>query len=280
MPDFNVNRPVGADGKTMHCGFEDRPDAVTPEFLLVGDPQRAKMIADKFLSGVEMIGDRRNMWSFRGMVRYSHGLPSGAPLPMTVVTTGMGGPSAASMVMKEVADCGGRTGVSVGSCSTFWEDVEPGDVAVATGAVLLGATSHNWAPVGFPAVPDARLVCMLEDAAQELGIKAHLGLEATTDDFWEGQARSLHPDGWLPPHILAQHEWLSRLHVLYYAMEGDLLSWVQAHGHLFTPRLRLARVAAIFGSRVTGNLRYEGEEAAAKLAIHALRASRQHPFAR
>lgn len=269
--EIDVNRPVGADGKTMHCGFDNRGDVITPEFLLVGDPHRAKMVARDFMTGAKRIGERRNMWSYRGMA---------GDMPLTVVTTGMGGPSAASMVLKEVADCGGRTGVSVGSCSTFWEDVEPGQVAVATGAVLLGATSHNWAPVGFPAVPDARLVCQLEDAAQELGIKAHLGLEATTDDFWEGQARSLHPDGWLPPHIVAQHEWLKRLHVLYYAMEGDVLSWAQAHGHLFTPQLRLARVAAIFGSRARGNLRYEGEAEAAKIAIRALHLSRQFPFAR
>lgn len=272
MADINVNRPVGADGKTMHCGFRNRPDAVSPHFLLVGDPQRAKMVARTFMTGARRIGARRNMWSYRGLT--SEGLD------LTVITTGMGGPSAASMVMKEVADCGGRTGISVGSCSTFWENVEPGHVAVATGAVLLGATSHNWAPVGFPAVPDARLVCMLQDAAEELGITAHLGLEATTDDFWEGQARSLHPDGWLPPHIVAQHEWLTRLHVLFYAMEGDLLSWVQAHGHLFTPHLRLARVAAIFGSRPRGNLRYEGETEAAKISIRALQMSRQFPFAR
>lgn len=268
--DIDVCRPLGADGRTMHCGFENRPDTVSSEFLLVGDPQRAEMVAHQFMREVVRIGDRRNMWSYYGLA---------GDMPLTVVTTGMGGPSAA-MVIKEVADCGGRTGVSVGSCSTFWEEGEPGQVAICTGAVRCGATGDNWAPRGFPAMADPRLVCFLEEAAEELGITAHLGLEAANDDFWVGQARSLHPDGWLPPHIVQQHEWLRRLNVLYYAMEGDLLVWAGAHGHLFKPRLRLARVAAIFGSRPRGNLRYEGEPEAVRIAIRALQRKRQFPFAR
>lgn len=267
--EIDVKFPMGKDGKTMHLGLEPKPNALASEVILVGDPHRARMIATTFLDRPRCVGRRREMWTYNG----THN-----GYRLSVVTTGMGGPSA-GMVMKEVADCGGRTMISVGSCSTFWEQGNPGDVAICQGAVRLGATADNWAMRGFPAMADARLTCLLQDAARELGITAYTGLEATTDCFYEGQARSTHPDGWLPPHIQAQHEWLTRLHVLLYAMEGEAeFVWALAHSHLYSGGLRLGRVAAIFGNRVRGHLEYRGEEEAVKMAIRALELSREYPL--
>ena len=65
---------------------------------------------------------------------------------VSVVSTGIGGPSAA-IAMEELANLGTHTFVRVGTCGGIRLDVRSGDVVVATGAVRMegpaGSTPHR-----------------------------------------------------------------------------------------------------------------------------------------
>src|SRR3954465_4524039 len=95
--------------RRMPAPFHLRPTAPVPaRALLPGAPARALALAQVVL------GDDRRMFNHhRGLWGYTGTASDGAPL--TIQSTGMGGPSAA-IVLEELADLGVRTAVRVGTC--------------------------------------------------------------------------------------------------------------------------------------------------------------------
>jgi uridine phosphorylase len=102
-----------------------RPTApLADRVLLPGDPGRALALAQVVL------GDDRRMFNHhRGLWGYTGTGADGAPL--TIQSTGMGGPSAA-IVLEELARLGVRRAIRVGSARAIAADLAPGDLVVAT----------------------------------------------------------------------------------------------------------------------------------------------------
>ena len=108
------------------------------------------------------------------------GSPAGEKV--SVVSTGIGGPSAA-IAMEELANLGTHTFVRVGTCGGIRLDVRSGDVVVATGAVRMEGTSREYAPIEYPAVPDFQVAGALVQACQALGKPWHAGVVQCKDSF-------------------------------------------------------------------------------------------------
>ncbi|HYF26469.1 MAG TPA: hypothetical protein VD931_12075 [Baekduia sp.] len=100
---------------------------LAPRALLPGDPGRALALAQVLL------GEDRRMFNHnRGLWGYSGTAADGRPL--TIQSTGMGGPSAA-IVLEELADLGLEVAVRVGTCGALDGGLRHGDL-LAAGAVL------------------------------------------------------------------------------------------------------------------------------------------------
>lgn len=149
------------------------PKDIAPYVFVPGDPGRAKKIADHFESP-------RFLSDSRGYVVYS-GTVTG--IPMTVCSTGMGGPQVA-IGIEELAHMGARTFIRIGSCGTLQDDIIPGDVIVASGVVRAGATANRYLPPAFPAAPDFGVLTALVEAAGRLGIQVHVGIDWAGDSFY------------------------------------------------------------------------------------------------
>lgn len=189
--EIDVLNPTGPDGRTLHLKLAQ--GSISPFCLTAGDPDRVDWIGQELMVDGVQVGKGRGMTSWTGFTKRTG-------LRISAITTGMGGPSV-GMTMSEAIQCGARRLVAVGSCSTLRQSVRPGSVAIVTGAVRLGGAPDNWAMPGYPAMANFRVTSLLEQAAQELEISYSTGVEATTDNFGVGQARSIFQDGWLPPHI-------------------------------------------------------------------------------
>ena len=103
-----------------------------------------------------------------------------APVPLMLVYSGMGSPAAAN-ALEMIAHTGGRRVVVFGACGGVDPAVKVGDLIVATGGVRGEGTSSYYAPPGFPAVFEPRLIAQLWDAASASSIAAHRGIVFTTD---------------------------------------------------------------------------------------------------
>jgi uridine phosphorylase len=85
-----------------------RPHAdVAERVLLPGDPGRALRLAQVLTEVPKMLNHHRGLWGYTGVA------PDGAPL--TIQSTGLGGPSTA-IVVEELIGLGARRLVRVGTC--------------------------------------------------------------------------------------------------------------------------------------------------------------------
>jgi DeoD family purine-nucleoside phosphorylase len=115
------------------------PNALQPtarlgeRVLLPGDPGRALRLAEALLDGAKMFNHNRGLWGYTG------GAPDGEPL--TIQSTGIGGPSAA-IVIHELIDLGARRLLRVGTCGALKEGLKLGDLIIATEAIAADGTSR------------------------------------------------------------------------------------------------------------------------------------------
>ena len=120
--------------------------------LLPGDPHRALMVAQDLLDGPLMFNHARGLWGYTGVAADGE--------PLTIQSTGMGGPSAA-IVCEELIALGARRLVRIGTCGALNGDLALGDLLAASEALPAdGASTALGAeqpPAGEPGLT-ARLV--------------------------------------------------------------------------------------------------------------------------
>ncbi|MCW2991249.1 MAG: hypothetical protein JWM73_1843 [Solirubrobacterales bacterium] len=134
--------------------------------LLPGDPGRALLLAQTLLEAPLMFNHNRGLWGYTGTA------PDGAPL--TIQSTGMGGPSAA-IVVAELADLGAERIVRVGTCGALAPAVGLGELVVVERAVSADGVSPA---LGRPdPAPDAALTAGLSGE--------HRGAVVTSDLFYD-----------------------------------------------------------------------------------------------
>ncbi|HEX4345494.1 MAG TPA: hypothetical protein VHZ31_08035, partial [Solirubrobacteraceae bacterium] len=71
--------------------------ALAPRALLPGDPGRALLLAQLLTSAPKMFNHNRGLWGYTGIASDGE--------PLTIQSTGIGGPSAA-IVLEELCDLG------------------------------------------------------------------------------------------------------------------------------------------------------------------------------
>ena len=177
--------------------------------ILPGDPGRCEKIARYFDDPVHVMTNREYT-TYTGTLLGEK---------VSVVSTGIGGPSAA-IAMEELAAIGADTFVRVGTCGGIRLDVTGGDLVVATGAVRMEGTSREYAPIEYPAVPDYEVLAALVDAAKASGRNWHAGVVQCKDSFY-GQ----HSPERMPVSYELQQKWEAwkRLGVLASEMESAAL---------------------------------------------------------
>lgn len=198
--------------KQYHIGVA--PGEIGGYCLLPGDPGRCEQIAS-FLENPNRVGMNReyNIWN---------GTLEGETV--TICSTGIGGPSTA-IAVEELAACGAHTLIRIGTCGGIDLPVRAGDVVIASGAVRQDGTSREYAPIEFPAVPDATVMMALCEAARELNFSSHVGVVQSKDSFYGQHSPARMPTS---GELLAKWEAWKHLHVLASEMEAATLFTVGA----------------------------------------------------
>lgn len=158
---------------------------LAPRALLPGDPGRALALAQELLAEPKMFNHNRGLWGYTGQA------PDGRPL--TIQSTGMGGPSAA-IVLEELCDLGLEVAIRVGTCGALDGGLALGDVIAASEALAADGTSRALG-AGERVGADPRLTRRL--AAHS----ARTGAVVSTDLFYERDERRA--DEWRAAGALA-----------------------------------------------------------------------------
>lgn len=111
-----------------------RPTAPLAErVLLPGDPGRALALAQSLLVSPLMFNHNRGLWGYTGAASDGE--------PLTIQSTGIGGPSAA-LVLWELIALGARRAIRVGTCGALAPGLELGDLVIAREAICADGTSR------------------------------------------------------------------------------------------------------------------------------------------
>ena len=174
---------------------------LAPRALLPGDPGRALALAQLLTTAPKMFNHNRGLWGYTGIAADGE--------PLTIQSTGMGGPSAA-IVLEELCDLGVRCAIRVGTCAALAPGLALGDFVIADAALCCDGTSRALG-AGELVAADGGLVAALRvaasaadlgslaatrgpasaaldaDAAQSVAPRAaaRVGTVATTDLFYE-----------------------------------------------------------------------------------------------
>jgi DeoD family purine-nucleoside phosphorylase len=144
--------------------------------LLPGDPGRALRLAEVLLDAPLMFNHNRGLWGYTGTAADGE--------PLTIQSTGMGGPSAA-IVIAELHDLGARRLIRVGTCGALVPELAFGQLLVVTEAFAQDGTSRALG-AGEQIAADGPLLERLRSAA---GADAGNGPIVSTDLFYDGPAR-------------------------------------------------------------------------------------------
>jgi uridine phosphorylase len=151
-----------------------RPTApIAAEALLPGDPGRALALARDLHPSPRMSNHHRGLWGYYGTTADGR--------PLTIQSTGLGGPSAA-IVLRELADLGLKRAIRIGTCVASSPATPLGSLLVAEQALAADGTSGALgAPELVPAAAE------LTAALLAAGPEARRSLVATTDLFYARQ---------------------------------------------------------------------------------------------
>lgn len=144
--------------------------------LLPGDPLRAKYIAETFLTDARQVTGVRNMLGFTGAY---------VGMPVSVMGTGMGIPSASIYVTELIDEYDVKRLVRVGSCGGISRGVAVRDVIVGIGASTdSGVNRARYAGWDYSATADFELARTAVLAAQEAGVPVRVGNIHSADLFY------------------------------------------------------------------------------------------------
>ncbi len=161
MPTPHISAPAG-----------DFAEAV----LLPGDPLRAAHIAEHFLDNTRQVTAVRNMLGFTGTYQ---------GMPVSVMGTGMGIPSASIYITELIAEYGVKRLVRVGSCGAIATELELRDIVVAIGACTdSGVNRARYQGWDFAATADFGLARAAVDAAASSEIPVRVGNVHSADLFY------------------------------------------------------------------------------------------------
>ncbi len=111
-----------------------RPTAPLAErVLLPGDPGRALALAQSLLAAPLMFNHHRGLWGYTGEARDGE--------PLTIQSTGMGGPSAA-IVLSELIALGAGRAIRVGTCGALSPGLALGDLIIVRESICADGTSR------------------------------------------------------------------------------------------------------------------------------------------
>lgn len=151
------------------CSEED----VSPFVLLPGDPGRVLRVS-AFLDDWKEIANNREFRSGKGNYK---------GIPVTVLSTGIGGPSMV-IALEELIACGAEYFIRIGSGGASQPAIAMGDLVIASGAVREDGASVMYVEKEYPAVADFNLLSALVESCRELQFPFHLGIIRSHDSFY------------------------------------------------------------------------------------------------
>ncbi len=165
---------MSAAGPPFHV--RAREEDVAERVIIAGDPTRVEHLSS-LLEGARVVNECRGFLTYTGTYE---------GVPVTIATHGIGGPSAA-IVVEELAMLGAKIVVRLGTAGGLVEELDVGDVVLATGAAYPagGGSLGMYVPgVCMAAAPHPEVVYALAKSLTREGMEFKAGPVFSSDAFY------------------------------------------------------------------------------------------------
>lgn len=239
MPKISATAPV-ISGKQYH--IDCKQGDVARYVLTPGDPARVNKFADLWDEAHE-VANHREYHTMTGIYK---------GIGISCVSTGIGSPSL-TIAVDELSRIGSDTFIRVGTTGGIQKEQQLGDMIISTGAVRLDGASKDLVIPEYPAVANYEVVMALIQAAEELGVRYHVGITASTDTFYAGQGRT-GLNGYLPTFKKTILEDMQMAGVQNFEMEvAPLLTFASIF------KKRAGAICVVIANRVTDEFELNNE---------------------
>jgi uridine phosphorylase len=151
-----------------------KPDSLGPYALIPSPKERSDLI-------LKTMADAQKNFTFLDYEMHTGNLDGKR------VTVGNGGRYAPDTAITTEILCGAgaQSLIRVGSCGSLQEQLKIGDLVIVTGALRGDGTSRYYVAESFSTVAHPEIVSALRHAAENLGLRCHLGWVFTTDALFQ-----------------------------------------------------------------------------------------------
>ncbi len=179
---------------TPHIKAEKEDFAKT--VLMPGDPLRAKFIAETFLTDPVLVNNVRGVQGHTGLWK---------GVPVTVMASGMGIPSIGIYTWELFNVFDVDNIIRIGSAGALQDDLKLRDVVAGQAACTNSSYVRSFGlgeTATFAPIADFTLLMKAVEAAQERGVKLHVGNLLSSDTFYSAEGTGKN-DQWKRMGVLA-----------------------------------------------------------------------------
>ncbi len=186
---------------------------IAERVLLPGDPLRAKVIAENFLTDVKKYNEIRNMFGFTGKYK---------GVPVSIQATGMGIPSFSIYVHELIHVYGVKKLIRTGTCGGMHDSLKLRDILIAQGSSTDSSIVYQTfgGAINFSLLADFDLLVKAVDNAKNLKIPVKVGNVICIDRFYNDYSDA---EGTFTANGLTLNEKMIRHGILAVEMESAAL---------------------------------------------------------
>ena len=162
----------------MSMHIDARPGEIAERIVLVGDPYRAKHIAENYLENAVLVNEKRAAFCYTGTYN---------GIRVSVMAVGMGNPSMLIYATELFRDHGVKIAVRAGTSGGYVPGMKKFDIVLAQACSTTSGINDNRFNGYFAPIADFGLLCKANEIAKQLGLRTYTGNVVCNDRIYRDE---------------------------------------------------------------------------------------------
>lgn len=162
----------------MSMHIDARPGEIAERIILVGDPLRAKHIAETCLKNAVLVNEKRMAYCYTGVYE---------GVKVSVMAVGMGNPSMLIYATELFRDYGVKIAVRAGTSGGYVPGMKKFDIVLAQATSTTSGINDNRFNGYFAPIADFGLLCKANEIAKDMGLRTYTGNVVCNDRIYRDE---------------------------------------------------------------------------------------------
>ncbi|MGI5889118.1 MAG: purine-nucleoside phosphorylase [Oscillospiraceae bacterium] len=162
----------------MSMHIDAKPGEIADRIVLVGDPMRAKHIAEDYLENPVLVNEKRAAYCYTGTYNRQK---------VSVMAVGMGNPSMLIYSTELFRDYGVKFAVRAGTSGGYVKGMKMYDIVLAQATSTTSGINDNRFNGYFAPIGDFGMLCKAKELADEMGLKTYVGNVICNDRIYRDE---------------------------------------------------------------------------------------------